>query len=451
MKIFIVEDDPFYQNLLEYNLSMNPDFELEKFSSAKDCINNLYKNPDVVTLDFSLPDMTGIEALRKIKCEQPQLPVVIISAQEDITTAISLIHEGAYDYLVKNEETRNRLWNTLKNLKEKITIQKDLDYLKAEVTKKYDFSKNILGSCDKIKRVFSLLEKAATSTITVSISGETGTGKELAAKAIHYNSSRSHKPFIALNVAAIPKELIESELFGHEKGAFTGALNRRIGKFEEANGGTLFLDEIGEMDLNMQTKLLRVLQEREFTRIGGTGVIKTDVRIIIATHRNLMDEVRKGNFREDLFYRVIGLPIELPALRERGNDILLLAKHFMQEACKENKVSKKQFSKEAQQKLLQHKFSGNIRELKAIVELAVILCDGDEIRAENIQFNQSLQSPMQMIEEEITLKEYTNKIVRYYLHKYNDDVMLVAEKLDIGKSTIYRMLQNQELNSQIEN
>lgn len=445
MKIFIVEDDAFYQNLLEYNLSLNPDFEIEKFSSAKDCLNNLYKNPDVVTLDFSLPDMSGSEILKKIKLEQPQLPVIIISAQEDISTAISLIKEGAYDYLVKDDETRDRLWNTLKNLKEKIGIQKELEYLKAEVSQKYDFSKTILGTSEKIKKTFVLLEKAVASSITVSISGETGTGKELVAKAIHYNSPRAHKPFVALNVAAIPKELIESELFGHEKGAFTGAVSRRSGKFEEAHGGTLFLDEIGEMDLNMQTKLLRVLQEKEFTRIGGTGVIKTDVRIIIATHRNLLEEVKKGNFREDLFYRVIGLPIELPPLRERENDILILAKHFVLEACKENKIPRKQFSKGAQQKLLQHKYAGNIRELKAVAELSVILSNGEEIQADDIRFSNAGASPQQMLEEDITLKEYTNRIVRYYLNKYNDDVLLVAGKLDIGKSTIYRMLQNQEI------
>jgi len=288
------------------------------------------------------------------------------------------------------------------------------------------------------------MEKAANSNITVSITGETGTGKEVVAKAIHYNSQRSKKPFVAVNVSAIPSELIESELFGHEKGAFTGAVNKRIGKFEEANQGTLFLDEIAEMEPAMQVKLLRVIQERELTRVGGTGTVKFDVRIIVATHKNLEDEVKKGTFREDLYYRLIGLPLDLPPLRERSNDILLLAKHFLVEASKENKMDKKSFSKDAQDKLLKYSFPGNVRELKAMVELALILSNGDTIEASDLRISQST-SPEKFFSEEITLKEYTNRIIRHFLEKYDNNVLLVAEKLDIGKSTIYRMIQNQEI------
>jgi DNA-binding NtrC family response regulator len=444
MKIFIVEDDPFYAGILEYHLSLNPEYEVEVFHSGKECCANLHKKPDLITLDFSLPDMRGDEVLKKIKSVKSDIPVIIVSGQEDVSTAVALLKEGVYDYLIKGEDTKERLWNIISNARERISLQQELDTLRNEVAHKYDFSKTIIGNCDKIKKIYSLIEKAAVSNITISIKGETGTGKEVVAKAIHYNSARSKKPFVAVNVSAIPRDLIESELFGHEKGAFTGAAGRRIGKFEEANQGTLFLDEIGEMELSMQAKLLRVLQERELTRVGGNGSVKFDVRIIAATHRNLEEEVKKGNFREDLFYRLFGLPIELPPLRERGGDILILAKHFLQEAASEQKISKKQFSKEAQEKLMRYNYPGNIRELKALVELALVLSDGEVIEEEDIHISNSI-SPDQMLSEENTLKEYTRGIIKHFLEKYNHDVLLVAEKLDIGKSTIYRMIQNQEL------
>ena len=251
-------------------------------------------------------------------------------------------------------------------------------------------------------------------------------------------------PFITVNVAAIPRDLIESELFGHEKGAFTGAVTRRIGKFEEANKGTLFLDEIGELDINLQAKLLRVLQEKEITRVGGNEVTPTNVRIIVATHKNLLEEVKEKRFREDLYYRLIGLPIELPPLRDRGNDILILAKHFIDQFCKENKLEKKTLSSEAQQKVLQYAYPGNVRELKSVMELAVVMADEEVIEAHHI----TLSSPATMtnlLSQEFTLKQYTNQIIQYYLDKYDSDVLLVAKKLGIGKSTIYRMLQNSEL------
>ena len=444
MKIFIVEDDKFYAGILEYHLSLNPEIEIEVFNSGKECIENLYKKPDLITLDFSLPDMSGIEVLKRIKLFNAALPIIIISGQEDIAIAVTLLKEGVYDYLIKTEDVKGRLWNIVTNLKEKLTIDSNLEVLQEEEVRHYDFSKTIIGNSDKIKKSFYLMEKASSSNITVSITGETGTGKELVAKAIHNNSIRNKKPFVAVNVSAIPKELIESELFGHEKGAFTGAINRRIGKFEEADKGTLFLDEIGEMELNMQAKLLRVIQERELTRVGGSGTIKFDVRIIVATNKNLEEEVKKGNFRKDLFYRLIGLPIELPPLRERGNDILLLANHFLKEACIEKWISKKKFSNEVQEKLLKYSFPGNVRELKSMVELALVLSDDDVIGINNFKLSYN-SSPEKILNNEITLKEYTNIIVRHFLDKYDNDVLLVAEKLDIGKSTIYRMIQNQEL------
>jgi DNA-binding NtrC family response regulator len=295
-----------------------------------------------------------------------------------------------------------------------------------------------------MKRVISLIQKAIESNITVSITGETGTGKEVVAKAIHYSSSRKNKPFVAVNITAIPSELIESELFGHEKGAFTGAIMRRIGKFEEAGDGTIFLDEIGEMDINMQSKLLRVIQERELTRVGGSGVIKLNCRIMVATHMDLADEVKKGSFREDLFYRLLGLPIQIPPLRERDNDILLLAKHFVNEYSRENKIPKIVISPEAQNKILKYPWPGNIRELKAVIELACVMTDSNVIEEDHISFN-TTGSIDTLLQNEMSLEEYKFKIIKYFLEKYNGDVLTVSRKLDLGKSTIYRLLQEKAI------
>ena len=244
-------------------------------------------------------------------------------------------------------------------------------------------------------------------------------------------------------MSAIPHELIESELFGYEKGAFTGANSRKHGKFEEANNGTLFLDEIGDMDLSMQSKILRVLQENELTRIGGNTTIRLNVRLIVATHKNLSDLVRAGEFREDLYYRLLGLPIQVPPLRTREGDVLLLAKYFTTEFCKSNNMPPKQIALSAQEKLKSYHFPGNVRELKAIVELASVLANSDTIEATDINFS-SLGSVEDIFSEELSMKEYHNKIIKYFLKKYDDKVRLVAKKLDIGKSSIYNMIKEEE-------
>jgi two-component system, NtrC family, response regulator AtoC len=444
-KIFIVEDDTWYGSMLQHYLSLNPEYEVKRFESPTDFFSQLHHNPNVVTLDYSLPDCDGAEVLKKIKETNPDARVIIISGQEDVATAINLLKNGAFDYIVKDDDTKDRLWNSILHLREISNLKQEVETLKTQVGQKYDFSGMIIGKSDAIKKVFALIEKAVNTNITVSITGETGSGKEMVAKAIHYNSARSKLPFVTVNVAAIPKDLIESELFGHEKGAFTGAVTRRIGKFEEADKGTLFLDEIGELDINLQAKLLRVLQEKEITRVGGNGIVKIDVRIIVATHKNLMEEVKNKNFREDLYYRLIGMPVQLPPLRERGNDICILAKHFIDNFCKENKISKKVLSPEAQQKLLQYSFPGNVRELKSVMELAVVMADDETIQPEHITYN-TTSSIADLLSKEITLKEFESQIIQHYLDKYDKDVLLVAKKLDIGKSTIYRMVQMGELN-----
>jgi len=443
VKIFVVEDDPAYTKFLQYVLSLNPDFEVSCFETGKNCIDNLYQKPSIITLDYTLPDIPGEQVLQEIKSYDSNIQVIIISAQEKIGTAVELLKLGAYDYITKDEETKDRLLNTINNARKNISLVKEIDYLKQEISEKYEFDKSIVGNSAPLKKVFKLLEKAVKTNITVSITGETGTGKELVAKAIHYNSKRKKKPFVAVNIAAIPAELMESELFGHEKGAFTGANTRRIGKFEEAEAGTLFLDEIGEMDLNLQAKLLRVLQERELTRIGGNDIIKLDIRLIVATHRDLAEEVKHGNFREDLYYRLLGLPVHLPPLRERGKDIVILAKFFLQQFAKDNELPALKLAPDTQEKLMNYPYPGNVRELRSIIELAAVMANDNLVEPDDINFN-SISKETNFLFEEMTLRDYTFKIIRYYLDKYDDNVLQVAKKLDIGKSTIYRYLKEME-------
>lgn len=441
-KIFVVEDDPFYGELLEYILNRDPELEVELMTSGKECLKNMYKNPDVVTLDYGLNDMNGLEVMQKIKAANPRVEIIVVSGQQDVATAVNILRNGAYDYLVKDEEAKDRIWNSVQKIRDRKRLESELDELRVEVGKKYEVA-NFIGQSKPIEQVKSLIGKAISTNITVSITGETGTGKEVVAKAIHYNSNRAKGNFVAVNVAAIPNELIESELFGHEKGAFTGASVTRKGRFEEADKGTLFLDEIGEMNLNMQSKLLRVLQEREVSRVGGNKPFKVDVRVLVATHKDLANEVKEGRFREDLYYRLLGLPITLPPLRDRGNDILLLSRFFLDNFAKENKMKPKLLSPKAKNKLLAYSFPGNVRELKATVELAVVMSDSEVIEEEDVRLT-PLNPLTDFLSTEMSLKEYSQKILRHFLEKYDQNVLLVADKLQIGKSTIYRMLKEMD-------
>ena len=443
VRIFVVEDDPAYSKFLKYVLGLNPDFEVEFYTSGKECLNNLHTNPAIITLDYSLPDMPGEKVLSQIRSHDPNINVIIVSAQEKIGTAVELLKLGAYDYISKDQETKDRILNSINNARNKTSLIKEIDYLKKEISEKYEFEKSIIGTSPAIKKIFALLEKACSTNISVSVSGETGTGKELVAKAIHYNSKRKNKPFVAVNIAAIPHDLIESELFGHEKGAFTGAVTRRVGKFEEADGGTIFLDEIGDMDPSLQAKMLRVLQEKEVTRIGGNQVIKLDVRIVSATHKDLPEEVKAGKFREDLYYRLLGLPIHLPPLRERGNDVIVIAKHFLDQFTKDNQMPRFKISQEAQEKLLQYPFPGNIRELKSIIELAAVMATEQELRPQDITFNSSTRIES-FLYQEMSMQEYMYRIIRHFLNKYDNNVLEVARKLDVGKSSLYRYLKEME-------
>jgi DNA-binding NtrC family response regulator len=438
VKIFVVEDDKWYADVLAYSLKLNPDYEVNVFTSGKDLLHNMHLQPDVITLDYRLPDISGEVIMKEIRQKYPHIPIVVVSGQDDIGIAIELLKAGAYDYIVKNEETKGRIWAVMKNIDEHLRLVRENDELRSSLGQENRFSSKIKGNSPALKKVFGLMEKASKSDITVSIYGETGTGKELVARAIHHNSARKNKPFVAVNVGAIPSELIESELFGHEKGSFTGAHQRRIGKFEEAQHGTLFLDEIGEMDLNMQVKILRCLQEKEIVRVGGNKPIKIDIRVITATNRQLSQEVKAGNFRKDLYYRLMGLPIELPPLKERGNDILILAQYFINRFAREQGLDKKALETSARNKLMSYPYPGNVRELKAVVERAVVMSEDLKIVADDIVFDE-FDVMDDLMSEEMSLDLYIVKIIKFFLEKYNNSPTVVARKLNISKSTIYRM------------
>lgn len=439
LRVFLVEDDEITGKALKESLIKETGAEVQVYSTGKEFLNNLNLAPDIISLDYLLPDSTGAVLFKKVKKMFPDVPVIIVSGQQDISTAVELLRQGAYDYIVKDRNMHSRLINLVKKIAEHISLQHKVSELEQEVERKYLDYNPIKGNSQVMHQVFNLIEKGARTNITVSIYGETGTGKELVAKSIHYNSRRRKAKFVAINVSAIPSELVESELFGHEKGSFTGAMSKRIGKFEEATGGTLFLDEIGDMDLNMQTKLLRALQEEEVVRVGGNEVIKTDVRIIVATHKNLAEEVQKGTFRKDLYFRLLGLPIELPPLRERSDDVLLLAKFFVDEFCKKNGLDPISLSTKAQEKLLRYTYPGNVRELKAVIDLACVMAGTGTIRPDDITFTSTV-SRDNFLQTERTLEEYNVEIVKHFMSRYHNNARLVADKLDIGKTTIYRML-----------
>lgn len=436
-KIFIVEDDEVYTKLLAYKLRLNPSFDVQTYTSGKSVIASLDKNPSVITLDHFLPDMTGLDLLKIIKTRLPETQVILLSGQEDIAIAVDYMQSGAYDYITKDAASLDKLWHIVHQAKDKQVLQTEVTQLRQEISNKYNFQQSIIGASEKMQPVFETLKKTANSSITVSLTGETGTGKELVAKAIHFNSNRKSGPFIGINVAAIPKELIESELFGYEKGAFTGADKLRIGKFEEATNGTLFLDEIAEMDWYLQAKLLRALQEREITRIGSNKTIPFDVRIIIASHKDLLTEVKAGRFREDLFYRLLGITITLPPLRERGNDILLLTKNFLTQFCIDNNIHKASLSPGAIRKLINYDFPGNIRELKSVIEVAVVLAEDSIINEKDIHF---VQTNEVKTTETNTLEAYTIAFIQKELNKFNGNVLKTSQHLAVGKSTIYRYI-----------
>ncbi|MFM7176253.1 MAG: sigma-54-dependent transcriptional regulator [Bacteroidota bacterium] len=383
-RIFIVEDDLTVAAMLRHSIA-SQDHEIMHFTNAEDCIGNMGLRPDIVSIDYNLPGMNGIELMMRVKEIDPMAMVILVSGQETREVIVDAYRKGASDYIIKNESLNANFANAIDNLAANVRLRKEVEVLREQIIDRHKYS-SILGNSQAILKVLKLMQKVEKSNIMVLITGQSGTGKELVAKALHYNSNRARKPFITVNMGAIPEDLVESELFGHEKGAFTDARDRRIGKFEEANEGTIFLDEIGEMTLHLQSKLLRVLQEKEVTRIGSNKTIKLDFRMIAATNRNLANEVKEGRFREDLFYRIQGFLIHLPPLEERGDDVILLAKNFLSDFCLNNRMNQPELSRETISFMLKYKWPGNIRELKAVIERAAVLCENNTITPEDLMF-----------------------------------------------------------------
>lgn len=384
--VFLVDDDPVFSMMLKKAIEQAGDFyNVTTFDTGKSILDAIHLNPDILLLDYHLPDVNGIEILSRVKSYNPSIFTLVISGQEKVEVVVDAYNQGADKYILKNDKSIIEVIKSLATISENIALRQEVEQLRDQIIdrNRYDL---VIGESKPVLKVLKLVQKVEKSNILVLITGESGTGKDVVARTIHYHSPRKRKPFVAVNVAAIPEDLIESELFGHEKGAFTGAISRRIGKFEEANEGTIFLDEIGEMDMNMQTKLLRVLQDSKVIRLGSNKEIQLDIRVIAATNKNLMQRVKEGKFREDLFYRLQGFLIHLPRLKERDNDVILLANRFLSDFCKHNRMPEKVLDKQAIQLLLQHDWPGNVRELKSVIERAALISDNQYISDDDIIF-----------------------------------------------------------------
>ena len=373
--ILVVDDEPNIRRVLEAML-VREGYQVLTADSGRKAVDIAATNAlDLLITDLIMPDMTGIEVLREVKQTQPHCAALVITAYGTIKTAVEAMRLGAFNYIAKPfdlDEVRLQVQHVLENraLKEENVL------LREQLRSTYRLD-NIVGVSGKMQEVFKLVHRAADTRSTVLIRGESGTGKELIARALHFNSQRASRPFVAVSCAALTETLLESELFGHEKGAFTGALTQKPGRFELANHGTLFLDEIAEITPAIQVKLLRVLQEREFERVGGTRPIRVDVRVVAATNKNLEEAVKKGEFRDDLYYRLQVIQIVVPPLRERPEDIPALAEHFLAKYCRENGRRLRRIAPEAMDRLLNYKYPGNVRELENIIERAVVLADRD--------------------------------------------------------------------------
>lgn len=368
-RVLLIDDESRVRQSLKAVLE--PSYDILQAADAEEGLDVFRKEgPDLVLLDVILPGTDGLAVLQTLRSENRMTPVIMLTGTKSVKTAVDAMKLGAADYLSKPfdvEELRIVVDRALNSQE----LEREVKQLRAQVLQRYAFH-NLIGKSPAMQEIYAKIEQVADSRTTVLITGESGTGKELVAKALHYNSSRRERPFVALNCAALPETLIESELFGHEKGSFTDATARRVGQFELANSGTLFLDEIGDLSPMTQAKLLRVLQEREFTRIGGVQPIKVDVRIVAATNKNLDELVRKGQFREDLYYRINVIALYLPPLRERGEDIPLLAKHFLSKRLEEEKRPHIEFSREAIELLTRYPWPGNVREMENVIEQAFL-------------------------------------------------------------------------------
>lgn len=447
--ILIIDDEPLMRISITDALRMEG-YNVYSVASGIEGLKAIKENTyDVIITDLKLPEVDGLEILKECRQISPLTKVLMITAYGSVETAVEAMKQGAYDYITK-PFSMDELILTVKRLIELRDLEDENIFLRQKIEEKYDFS-GIIGKSARIQEVFEKIKIVAPTDTTVLITGESGTGKELVANAIHYNSLRKGGSFIKVSCAALPETLLEAELFGHEKGAFTGALKQKKGRFELAHKGTLFLDEIGEITQTVQVKLLRVLQEREFERLGGTDTIQVDVRIICATQRDLKKEVQKGNFREDLYYRLNVVPIYLPPLRERKEDILLLADHFMNLYSRQMNKPIKDIPLEVKEMLLKYDYPGNVRELENAVKRAVTLSRDGKIQpwdlpedmcewcrkgvevGNRLNYSEPLTTAMSVFE-----KQYIMKV----LEETKGNKTLAAKILGISRKTLWEKCRN---------
>lgn len=441
--IFVVDDDASTRRLLRHWLEKE-DYRVLDFESGEECLRMMDREPSAICLDIVMHGMDGIEVLKRIKKINSDVPVIMITAEDTVDTAVEAMREGAYDYMVKPTD-KVRFKTTVRRSLENYALIAEVKRIRRELKKKYEFE-NIIGKSRSVQRLFDQIDKVLNTNITVLIEGETGTGKELVAKAIHYNSNRKRGPFVDINCGAIPENLQESEFFGFEKGAFTGATHVKKGKLETAHEGTLFLDEISDMGKQTQVKLLRFLQEKSFERIGGRKKIEVSVRIISATNRMLKDAVKEEDFREDLYYRLAVYPIYVPPLRERKDDIPILATHFLKKYQDETSKEINTISNEAMEALTIYRWPGNVRELENTIYRAMVSADSDIIDInclpEALQEERLIEVDSQKI---IRLSDIEKKALVNALKATEGNITQAAKALNIGRNTLYRKLLRYQL------
>lgn len=445
--VLIVDDEKSIRKTLREILEYEK-YKVEEAENGQEGLAAIRENNyDVVLLDIKMPKMDGMEVLEKALEIAPDLPIIMISGHGNIDTAVEAVKKGAYDFISKPPDL-NRLLITVRNALDKGELVTETKVLKRKVTK----TREIIGESPAIEKIKDTMERVAPTEARVLITGDNGTGKELVARWIHELSNRAKGPMVEVNCAAIPSELIESELFGHEKGAFTSAIRQRIGKFEQANGGTLFLDEIGDMSLSAQAKVLRALQEHKITRVGGDKEIPVDVRIVAATNKDLVREIDEGRFRMDLYHRLSVILIHVPSLNERKVDIPLLSERFVKEICEDNGLSHKKITPKALQALQEVHWTGNIRELRNVLERLVILSD-DKITEDDVHkyvySGKANEDPIMLFERFSKFQEFKDHIEKQFIQfklKANGwNVSKTAEELDIQRSHLYNKIDKYDL------
>ena len=452
-RVLIVDDDPVILEVIGDILKKNG-YEVVAAPNGMAGIRELERKYfDLVLTDLVMPDVDGMEVLDHVVTTSPKAICIILTGHATIKSSVEAIKKGAFDYVTKPITADELLVVIEKALKFRNLEEENLR-LKKELRQTYGYD-NLVGTSNAIKQIYDLIEKVADTDGTVLIIGASGTGKELIARAIHYNSSRSDRPLVVINCGAIPEELLESELFGHEKGAFTGAYKSRIGRFEMANGGTIFLDEIGEMSPALQVKLLRVLQERKFERVGGTKTIHVDVRIIAATNKNLTTAINKGKFREDLYYRLNVIPMKVPPLKQRKSDIHLLIDHFLKKFQKgvEKKITG--FSPEATDAMLKYDWPGNVRELENVIKRLTILCDDEVVTVDDLPEHIPHKGrAVRVVEEDLlekgetlhdAVEDYEKRLILGALERSDWVKTKAAKLLNINRTTLVEKIKKQNL------